>query len=139
MVTRSGTPTTPNGKRTRPMVTLTLSPDGTCPSGRHRGRARTDPERRRRGIGPQRARPSGGLTRMRSTTEDRLKYEYRTTFGDPYEASYFNRISQDTVSHTLPDDPVIPDGDGWEMCGSAASTNLLYWFWKRPLKKLARK
>jgi predicted transcriptional regulator len=24
---RSGTPTTPNAKRTRPMVTLTLSPD----------------------------------------------------------------------------------------------------------------
>ena len=26
-MSRSGTPTTPNGKRTRPMVTLTLSPE----------------------------------------------------------------------------------------------------------------
>jgi len=26
-MTRSGTPTTPNAKRTRPMVTLTLSPE----------------------------------------------------------------------------------------------------------------
>lgn len=49
-----------------------------------------------------------------------MKYEYKTTHGDlafnGYEA----------------DNPVEPIGDGWELISTTASTNYLYWTWRRP-------
>jgi hypothetical protein len=53
-----------------------------------------------------------------------MAYEYRTTHGDTFSPS---SLHQDTQ----PDDPIQPDDDGWEMCGSAATTYRLYWFWRR--------
>ena len=30
-----------------------------------------------------------------------------------------------------PDDPVLPEGDGWDLVGFAASGIYLYWTWRR--------
>lgn len=47
------------------------------------------------------------------------KFEYKTTSGEAFEKEYGQ------------DDPEVPEGVGWEMCGSAASESRLYWFWRR--------
>ncbi len=33
------------------------------------------------------------------------------------------------------DDPILPNGLGWVLCGSAAADGALFWFWRRPLVK----
>lgn len=48
-----------------------------------------------------------------------MKYEYKTTCGS---LSY---------SDNEPDDPVEPEGGGWELIGFTASSKMLYWAWRR--------
>lgn len=59
------------------------------------------------------------------------QYEYVTTWGR-LQKCYAWGSASDEVDVEPPDNPVVPKGDGWEMCGATASSRLLYWFWKRP-------
>jgi hypothetical protein len=75
-----------------------------------------------------------------------MKYEYKTTGAE--------------IKSPMPD-PIAPDGDGWQICGSVIDKNLYYlhilqkkslticgrpidnifWFWQRkiPAKRLTKK
>ena len=53
-----------------------------------------------------------------------MKYEYKTTYGSLREKF-------PNGDDYKPDDPEPPEGDGWEMCGMAASNYSLYWSWRR--------
>jgi hypothetical protein len=55
-----------------------------------------------------------------------MKYEYKTT-----EGTVGGRSAAGGYEDT--DDPLEPDGEGWEMIGSAADAGYLYWFWRRPV------
>lgn len=60
-------------------------------------------------------------------------YEYRTT-----EGSFGYDESANIYEPT--DDPEPPEGNGWKMCGAAASDQRLFWFWRRkvgPFRKEA--
>lgn len=48
------------------------------------------------------------------------KFEYRTTVG-----GYYPRM--------LADDPVEPEGEGWELISACAADGLILWTWRRPL------
>ena len=55
-------------------------------------------------------------------------FEYKTTHGDLYR-EYADRDG--SVDIYPPDNPVPPEGSGWEMVGFTASTAKLYWSWRR--------
>lgn len=55
------------------------------------------------------------------------KYEYTTTYATGVVESGPRR--DDLLP---PDDPVLPEGDGWDLVGFAASGLYLYWTWRRP-------
>lgn len=65
-----------------------------------------------------------------------MKYEYKTT-------TALDKL----INNSDNIDPKQPDGDGWEMCGMAAMIDygsfmprtILYWSWRRTLKKTATK
>lgn len=59
-------------------------------------------------------------------------YEYKTTHGDLYHAA--GRMHDESE----PDDPVAPEGIGWELLAFAASSERLYWAWRRPSAKEGR-
>jgi hypothetical protein len=52
-------------------------------------------------------------------------YEYWTTTGAP-DGYYIQGIFTDYSDPVKP-----PEGMGWEMVGSVATTVRLYWFWRR--------
>lgn len=64
-----------------------------------------------------------------------LKFEYRTTIGDYTPARDVR--GQDlrdgyTITATA-DDPVEPDGEGWDLVSACATDGLILWTWRRPL------
>ncbi len=59
--------------------------------------------------------------------------EYKTTYSSfSLERAYhdYTEGGYSTDPESIPD-PVVPDGDGWEMVGSTADRSVLFWFWKR--------
>lgn len=52
-------------------------------------------------------------------------YEHKTTEG----LTSGRKIDGEYIGTS---DPEEPDGDGWELVGSAADAGGLYWFWRRP-------
>lgn len=70
-----------------------------------------------------------------------MSVEYATTFVEvlktgPYDefaASEYGYRYDPGVVHCDEAElkPVPPVGDGWTMCGSAATPERLYWFWQR--------
>lgn len=62
------------------------------------------------------------------------KYEYKTTHGAQLRVHVHDRfICSESCSDpdVEPDDPVEPEGPGWELVNTAASTARLYWTWRR--------
>lgn len=58
------------------------------------------------------------------------QFEYKTTYGDLFHSNYDHQ--EDIHTETPPDNPVPPEGTGWELVGFTASTKKLYWCWRRP-------
>jgi len=58
-----------------------------------------------------------------------LTYEYRTTGGNI--ASFYSHPEEGRIMDSEGDDPVQPEGEGWELVAMAASTARLYWAWRR--------
>ena len=52
-----------------------------------------------------------------ATKKKPIAYEYRTTTCD---------IGQESIRPYPPD-----DNPGWEMCGSAANSLKIFWFWRK--------
>lgn len=64
-----------------------------------------------------------------------IVYEYKSTMGSINTDSYWDKYSQSHISESV-DDPVEPDGDGWELVGmAAAGDSTLVWCWRRPRAK----
>jgi hypothetical protein len=63
-----------------------------------------------------------------------VRYEYATTIGS---VIWDGR----EVQHV--DDPVHPEGDGWELCGSVlgcmrSSSEHIFWFWRKPVRSQSK-
>ena len=56
-----------------------------------------------------------------------MKSEYKTTCGS---ARTIPNMAQFSLGST-PDDPIQPEGNGWELIGMAATEKFLYWTWRR--------
>lgn len=60
-------------------------------------------------------------------------YEYKTTFASfALEGVWTEHSGRGYFTNPaeIPD-PVVPEGDGWEMVGSTADRSMLFWFWRR--------
>ncbi len=60
------------------------------------------------------------------------EFEFKTTV-DSYGTAG-RRIGGD-YSDEYASDPIVPEGDGWQMCGMAAADGLVMWSWTRPKPK----
>ena len=58
-----------------------------------------------------------------------MTYEYRTTSGDI--ATFYRDPENGPTMTADGDDPLQPEGEGWEMVGMAATPARLYWSWRR--------
>ena len=58
-----------------------------------------------------------------------MTYEYKTTHGEL--ARYWTDPEYGRQLDEEPDDPIPPDGDGWELVTMGASGARLYWAWRR--------
>lgn len=56
--------------------------------------------------------------------------EFKTT-GGSFEWTTASLSGRYYPSELIADDPIMPDGDGWKMVGSAASGTTILWFWER--------
>ena len=66
-----------------------------------------------------------------------VSYEYKTTWGELYPHPVWDRnfeAAAPVKPDVPPSDPTTPSGARWVMCGATASTQKLYWFWRRPKK-----
>lgn len=73
------------------------------------------------------AKPATGVVEsFAETPTATAKYEYTTTYATGVIETGIRR--DDVVP---PDDPALPEGDGWDLVGFAASGLYLYWTWRR--------